>query len=501
MTVQHYRYPGALGGPQSGGTVEVKAGRDTSGLRLTLQPPGAVTGRVVDDDGLPVEGCRIILCRADAMTPVLSLSGETTNDKGEFRVERVPADRYVAYLRCNEALPTEHLLDVVPREGFEIRSTWLPVFYPDSETPDGAQVITVAPGLDPVLEFHLRATPVSTVTGSFAAGPGVAWTEPVNINLHLPGDGASGTYTTHGGYLDEKRGRFVIPTVPPGSYQLIAHTGPRDLRTAGATTFPVTIGDTAPKPFPVVLNAGVPVTGIVENAPGVRGIVPSYTTITENTATGPITRREKQMAGKVTLESVDAGDEIYVAPVQIDSETGRFSFPSVPLGRWRVHCEILTSQAYVDTIEFNEKRLAEPVLEIAANQSAALRVVLAKPPSVEFELVNVAEGATGQWTVLAREEPAAGRSTWEAASVGSPPKLSAFGAHAPGDYRLIALPYGVASRLDRDRVLDILAPSVDPIEITTSARQTVPVRCFSRADIEKAIRRYLYGDNPPPGAP
>lgn len=501
LSVMHYQYPGPLDGPQYGAAVEVKPGRETAGLRLTLQPPGSVTGRVVDDDGLPVEGCQILLFPAAPATPRSLRLQAATNDKGAFRIERVPADRYIAYARCNQVLPTEHLLGVVSRDGFEIRSTWLPMFYPDSPTPDGAQAFTAAPGLDPVLEFHLRATPVSTVTGSFSSAAGVSWTEPIRIELHLPADAGSGVAAAYLGSLDEKTGLFVIPAVPPGSYELVATTGPRDLATPGAATLPVVVGDTAPKPFPLTLSAGVPVTGVVENGPGVRAIQPSFTTITENTPTGPVTRQVKQSAGTIKLESVDAGQALYVPAAEIDSETGRFTLPAVPPGRWHVRCALYGGSAYAETIEFNEKRLSEDVLEIVTNQAAALRFVLSARPNVAIQLENAPGPESGKWMVLAAREAAAVTSSSDMVAIGQPGQLAVFNAPAPGRYRFVAIPYGFASSRDRAALLQVLAQSVEPVEVTTADRQTISVRCFSVADVEKAIRLYLYGDNPPPSAP
>ncbi|WP_321471706.1 carboxypeptidase-like regulatory domain-containing protein [uncultured Paludibaculum sp.] len=502
LHVSHYRHHGPLGGPQTGVQVEVKSGRETAGVRLAFAPPAVVSGRILNDDAEPVEGCQVFLLPAGPREGAGNrLNMALTSDRGVFRFDSVPPDRYVAFARCLNILPTEHLLDVVSRDGFETRSTWLPVFYPDSPTRAGAQPFAAAPGLDPDLEFHLQPTPVSTLTGRLTATPGVAWQEPINIELHRPGSQADRDDTGFSGTFDEKAGSFSIRAVPPGSYQLLAMTKDRNSTTPGYANFPVTVGDTAPDPFPIVLRPGTTVAGVVEDGPGTRSIHSRYIDLTENSPTGSVTRKEKQPPGKIVLESVDAGDTLVVPPADIDSEIGRFSFPSVPAGRWRVRYQTYDASSYAEGLQLNERLAEDGIIEVPAEPTPPLRLRLAPRPQVDFDLQPTSAGQEVKWIVLALPERPSLTVLGDMVAIGKPGSLAVLDPLPPGRYRLLALELGFAVSQDRAPLLPILTREIEPVEVTATGKQTLPVRCFTRAQVEKVIKTYLYGDDPPPAAP
>ncbi|WP_321471701.1 carboxypeptidase-like regulatory domain-containing protein [uncultured Paludibaculum sp.] len=499
---EQFQNPGPLGGPQTGIRVEVKTGRETAGLRLTLAPPTAASGRILDDDGQPVVGCQVFLFPAGPQEYGWNrINMAITNDRGNFRFEGIPPDRYVAYAHCMDILPTEHLLDVVPSEGFETKATWLPLYYAGSPTRTGAQEFSAAPGLDPRLEIHLQAASVSTITGQLTAAPGVAWQNPLSIELHPPTPEEDTRYSHINGLLDHKTGRFTIRAVPPGSYRLIANTSDRNSTTPGSATFPITVGNIAPNPFPIVLRPGVAVTGVVENGPGVPAMQPIFQTRTEHTPSGPVTRREKLPAGHIILESIDAPSSLYVAPAEIDSETGAFAFPAVPPGLWRVRCGLNVNSSYVESLQFNDKLAPDGVVEILPGRAAALRFRMAAKPDLDLHLDNVPTDNQCNWMVLAVPETPPLTQLGEFVTIAKPGSVLGFRALPPGRYRLLALELDFAASRDRAPLLPLLSRDIDPVEVSATGNQSLPVRCFSAAEVETIVRTYLYGDNPPPTAP
>ncbi|MGJ5818710.1 carboxypeptidase-like regulatory domain-containing protein [Paludibaculum fermentans] len=504
LIVSHAQNPGPLGGPQIGLRLEIRPGQQIEGLKLAFSPPTVVSGRVLNDEGEPVGDCHVFISPVAAQEGSASrLHMAVTNNRGFFRLDSVAPDRYVAFTSCNAILPTEHLLDVVPRDGFEARSTWMPVFYPDSPTRAGAQPFAAAPGLDPHLEFRLRATPVSALTGPLTAAPGVTWQEPVSMEIYPSDAGENRGFSTLDGSSDDKTGTFSFRTVPPGHYQLVATTRDRGTNPPATANFPLTVGDTAPPPFPIVLRPGIPVSGIAEDSSGSRLIQPNQNVdfIVENTPTGEVRHRSVRPAGTITLDSADSGSGLYAAPADIDSETGRFTLPAVPAGRWRIRCRLNYDRTYVESVIFNDKRVEGGVIEITGALAPTLRLRLAPKPNMSYKLENLPTGSERKWMVLAVPEQPLSTEQADHVVEGDPESLKYASRIVPGRYRFIALETDFAGSRDRAPLLRVLAPKVDPIDVPATGRQNLPVRCFTKAEVEKAIQTYLYGDTPPPAAP
>ncbi|MBN9662999.1 MAG: carboxypeptidase regulatory-like domain-containing protein [Acidobacteria bacterium] len=504
MTVSHYQYPGPLGGPQIGMRVEIKPGQEMEGLKLRFSPPTVVSGRVVNDEGEPVGDCQVFI------SPVAEQEGSTsrvytgtTNARGVFHIDSVAPDRYVAFARCNAILPTEHLLDVVPRSGFEARSSWMPVYYPDSHNRSGALPFAAAPGLDPQLEFHLRATPVNSLTGPLTAAPGVTWQEPVSMEIYPADAGPDRRFATLYGSSEGPAGAFRIPMVPPGNYRLVATTRERNTDPPATASFPLTIGSSAPPPFPIVLRPGIPVSGSAEDSAGSRLLQPgsNVSYMVESTPAGPVRRTVVAPVGNITLESVDPGSGLYAPSADIAPETGRFTLPAVPIGRWRIRCRSNYDLSYVESVIFDDKRVEGAVIEITEAPAPALRMRFAPKPNVNYRLENLPAGNERKWMVLAVPEQPMTTEQDDKVAEGDPGSFAYTSRIVPGRYRFVALESDFAGTRDRAPLLRILTPKVDPIEVQASGRQSVSVRCFTKAEVDKAIQTYLYGDTPPPSAP
>jgi hypothetical protein len=504
LTVSHYQNPGPLGGPQIGMRVEIKPGQEMEGLKLRFSPPTVVSGRVVNDEGEPVGDCQVFI------SPVAEQEGSasrlytgTTNARGVFHIDSVAPDRYVAFARCNAILPTEHLLDVVPRSGFEARSSWMPVYYPDSHNRSGALQFAAAPGLDPQLEFHLRATPVSSLTGPLTAAPGVTWQEPVSMEIYPADAGPDRRFATLYGSSEDPAGAFRIPMVPPGNYRLVANTRERNTDPPATTSFPLTIGSSAPPPFPIVLRPGIPVSGSAEDSAGSRLLQPgnNVSYMVESTPAGPVRRTVVAPVGNITLESVDPGSGLYAPSADIAPETGRFTLPDVPIGRWRIRCRLNYDLSYVENVIFDDKRVEGAVIEITGAPAPALRMRFAPKSNVNYRLENLPAGNERKWMVLAVPEQPMSTDQDDKVAEGDPGSFAYTSRIVPGRYRFVALESDFAGTRDRAPLLRVLTPKVDPIEVQSSGRQSVSVRCFTQAEVDKAIQTYLYGDTPPPSAP
>jgi Carboxypeptidase regulatory-like domain len=60
-------------------------------IEIALQPAAAISGRVIDENGDPVLGARIVVERVDANRARVTLGAFETDDRGEYRVGGLPA--------------------------------------------------------------------------------------------------------------------------------------------------------------------------------------------------------------------------------------------------------------------------------------------------------------------------------------------------------------------------------------------------------------------------
>ncbi|NWF84138.1 MAG: carboxypeptidase regulatory-like domain-containing protein [Bryobacteraceae bacterium] len=259
-------------GQGSKSVIEIGQGRDETGLRYILRPLGLVTGRVVDADGDPVVGARLLLLRQvkrNGRTVWTAAQGNaTSDDRGEFRMFGVPVGRYV--LGCTTTGAPRGLAVRVSRMGP------VPVFFPDSLEPDSAQVLEVKAGTRlEGLTIKTRTVPLYTVQGRVTGIAGEQ-TMGVHVTVHEASWGPL-MGVGRGSAVMREGGEFVLGPLPPGTYTLFARQvrlgqpadgarrGPEQL--SGHATF--TLVDRDVEGITVPLGPGVQVEGsvTVEGAP------------------------------------------------------------------------------------------------------------------------------------------------------------------------------------------------------------------------------------------
>ena len=78
--------------------VTVTAGQDLRDVVVKLMPAGIITGRVLDEEGDPVEAVSIQLLRPQYMNGKRQMTpqrGGVTNDLGEYRLSGIDPGRYL----------------------------------------------------------------------------------------------------------------------------------------------------------------------------------------------------------------------------------------------------------------------------------------------------------------------------------------------------------------------------------------------------------------------
>ena len=506
ISATHKDYTGIMGLGQPAAMAEVSSGNETSGVVVKLMPGGAIGGRVVNDDGEPVQGCQV-----QAYSPLhvgdnssLQRRGwAQTDDQGEFRIAGLTADRYLIHAQCQEPLPVERQLSSSGSRPEEPRESWLPVFYPDSPAASGATLLSVMPGIElSNIEFKLKTTPVVTMRGSLMSAPGQ------NVNVQLFPDAATGDPSQPlGGAYDQKDGTFRIDFVSPGSYRLVAWSMAGQPDSLASAEWRVTTGTASPEPVVLQLQAAPVLRGVVEDPAGTdpgAGMGATQQTVIRPRIRGLGAGRQPQQPdaeppkGWVQLMPETPSPNFPGGYRQGDvHQDGSFEIRGLGPGRYRVRYQSATTQAFVDSMQYGATRLERDEIEIAAGAPGQLRIVLgAKGAHVQIHLPeDSSPGKTTAWTVILAP---AGRSFLPGA--GTPMLMGTSGTDlsydnlVPGKYFVFAVQqpqnFGI-----NERVFELVQPRLEAVDISVGGAPTITPKLFTSDGILRLALAFLQGEN------
>ncbi len=495
VAVNHPGFQGILGLPSPNQLVTVASGQESSGLTMRLMPGGTLSGKVVDDGGEPVSGCPVYVLGPgqNGASAAYSFRGSaSTNDKGEYKLDLLTADRYVVYARCQEWLPVERPLAVWRPELIEPRESWLPVFYPDSPSPEGAQWVTVLPGSELAgIDFHLRATSVTTVSGTIGGIP--AGIQP-NIQL-IPADAALDAALGYGASFDLATSTFRFQMVPPGSYRLIVMTNPSPSQTDSisyASLF-VSVGRARPAPLFVQMRLGITLTGRVEQPPSAD----TGNVVMLNSLQSP-GRQTPKAAPLGYLHFMPLTPSAFANFRQVEvRHDGTFTVQGLTPGRYKVVPQIASQQPNsLESVQFGSTIANHGVIELVEGASGALTVRMGgSPVLVGASLADAPAGSHGNWTVFALpvdgSATAFGQFMTGTGKSGDSVRLQNT---STGKFAFVAVEMMMAGVVQIERLNQLLRERADAVEIVAGLDQTVNPKFFTNDEIEELAMAYLRGE-------
>jgi protocatechuate 3,4-dioxygenase beta subunit len=216
--------------PTLGTPVTLSSDQSRERVDVTLIPWGAITGRVVDEAGDPVQGALVGLLqvryeRGRRRLVATRTPQRFTNDRGEFRLYGVQPGSYVVGASVADSL------------AFDLPG-YVPTYYPGTATAAEAGFVDVPAGEDvSIADVALSPTPTGSVTGTLVD--------------------ASGKPTTGGRFTLVSRsvlatridaridagGHFEFRNVPPGAYVIQADRGLLNGHDEGEfAAVPITVG-------------------------------------------------------------------------------------------------------------------------------------------------------------------------------------------------------------------------------------------------------------------
>jgi hypothetical protein len=173
----------------------------------------AISGRVVDQAGLPLSHLRIRLRHLETGRQINAMFTHSTNDQGAFRMFGLAPGRYLVCAITNDS-PS---FDGRSRETAE---RFVDTCYPSAADESSAQVVHLASGSVEALEIRMLRQRMRRISGHVQDANGGA---PPSFHLGLlkiDRNGASGSSRRVQG------DRFSVTNVAPGRYAVTARLGP-----------------------------------------------------------------------------------------------------------------------------------------------------------------------------------------------------------------------------------------------------------------------------------
>ena len=248
---------GARRHDRPGTPVNLHEGQQLSGLSLRLPRGGVIAGRILDENGGPAANVQVRLLQyrmqlgERTLMPAIggSLMGETTDDRGMYRLYGLPPGEYLVAasprntnageIRASTAEEIRAALAALqqpatppppagqplppPRE--HVTVGFAPVYFPGSPSVGGASPISLGPGEErSSVDFSLQIVRTAKIEGTVVVPSGFS---PQSVTLTMVpvgphmGPGILGT-TFLNRVTPGADGKFSYAAVPPGQYTINA---------------------------------------------------------------------------------------------------------------------------------------------------------------------------------------------------------------------------------------------------------------------------------------
>ena len=416
LTITHQDYPQAqMGGLRK--AVQVAAGETTSSLTVELVPGATVSGRIVDEDGDPLNGCIVQIHSAKNFNQGIPMRRvPMTHEDGSYRLYGVPSGKYTIFAQCSASVfqprPLSEGPDPPPSSAYPIQ------FYSAASDLKSAEIMELSPGAEKSgVDFQMRPVPVTHIHGTLTGGS-ADWRgrndlriQLVPLDPHSPRSFGSGT----GGQVDPKDGSFDLQRVFPGSYLLAVFS--QDFSAGG---FPqdtnnrvgaIARVDVADKPIELSLQ--------LHNAMDISGTVQIES---NNNSTKP------PALGQMRLQLTSSNQFGGPPPRTQVNEDGSFTLKSVLPGEWRIG--LMAPSVFVKSVRLGSDDVTNRPLDLTSGSAAPLRIVV----STNTATIQGTAPA-GQMVFSMRLDEDDLQQGWRNASVDSNGHFTLKGL-APGKYRI-----------------------------------------------------------------
>ncbi|HEX3684782.1 MAG TPA: carboxypeptidase regulatory-like domain-containing protein [Bryobacteraceae bacterium] len=331
-------------------------GQELHDVSFRISPLGAISGHVLDEDGDPVQGAGVQVLKfsyATGKRMLLSVSGTSSNDRGEYRAFGLPPGRYFLLVTQPGAplsKPLSRGMLVADAQDF-----FAPLYYPGVLDFAEATPLVLGEGADSQdIDIRLRRTRVFTLRGRLLS-PAENFADSQLAVTLAPRDGDSASYINRAAAtLDRLSGRFEFHNVAPGLYELVAAQLYRGQALSGRLPIEVTSSGHGEE-ISIPVAAGSEITGSVE----LEGAAPDALRGTRVM----LTETEGLALGPQPSAQVDAA--------------GGFRLSGVTPGVWQVSISPLPKGAWLKDLILDAREIPGGIVDLASPSRGPFRIVLA----------------------------------------------------------------------------------------------------------------------------
>jgi len=447
-------------------SVTLAVGQEVSGVELRLPANGAISGRLIDENGDPANGCQVsALDRQPGGDRLVVRGSGASDDRGEYRISNLPPGKYMVYQRCSGNLAAPHGF---MEPGDPATPVWkfVPEFFGGGQSPAGAGLVSVRSGSETRgVDFVLRVADAVFVPILLAIPDANVNPQSVGVQL-LPRDPSMSQWMQYEVSVIssregvQTRGSYLLP----GSYLAVAQFQ-QDGKMLWYAQAPVEVGKS--KPEPVVLELAAP--------PALTGKL----------SISGESRPENRPQWGVQLQSLEPGRVNSWPRAEVDSD-GAFTLAGVVPGRWRLMLQ--GGMGHVESARLGEREISPNGFDLEAGASGPLELIAS---ATDAQVQIAVSGATKERPVTIVVAPKG----WDGSGV--QPRTFSLGGQPgvqtqlpPGEYTVYAIecaqpwtllqsPAGVRALAGRGRAL----------EVGETGLASVSVDLIRREDLRRALNQ------------
>lgn len=335
---------------QAGTNLTLAPGQQVTDLTVALFPQAVISGRVVDEDGDPVEA-RVQIYAVQwrhGRQRVQPRNGTMSNDLGEYRISSLRPGKYYVCAEAGFRMGTSEL-PAIPGKS-DIRQ--VRTFFPDATSVDNAAPVQLQTGQNLTgTDIRLRTVPTYHVRGRLAG----ARTSLQGLGVSIAPRDSGITVFLEGGNVSRK-GTFDLGGVPTGNYALDLYEESSDFHMLGTTLVEVSGSDVND----VVIN--------VVPAGTLRGRI-QVASATPGTSEAP-------NLGSVRVALQGTNESAYGSGEASAKSDGSFVIENLSPGRYALRVFPTLDGAYIKSVQLSQQEMLGKELDFSQGVSGALLITL-----------------------------------------------------------------------------------------------------------------------------
>ena len=434
------------------------AGEEKQGLEIKLSPAASLSGRIVDEDGDPLPGCRATAMMRIGLS-LLTFGSAAADKSGNYTISPAPAGKYYLEVKCSPGILQPRAFAppdvVVPGTYIAYASR----FYPGAHDFSAAQKVKLLPGQTlQGLDFRMVPETFSSLTVTIT---GFQFDQRRRITASLaPDDG--GPFRLNDTVVSSPQPRTgeIRFSVPSGKYILRVTSPPPEQLLLLKQSVQV-----AEEPAHLTVQVATPfsLTGIVHAA---------------KTDSAPKNELDVQ-PNKIWISNVgEEGNQLQLTY----NPDGSFRIPAISPGKYHLSAQ----QSWVQSGTIGGEAFSGPDFDVKAGASGPLEINMSSRTGGISGDVDVGSGRPPRIMIVARFAGLGNASTQIELNeaTGLPPHFTS--RLPPGTYRLYAIEYTPGRRYSQVLYEESLDSFGAMIDIRAGSDSVKNLKLITAEDLDRA---------------